>query len=697
MQRQRRGAWARAVAYATALCLAGPASAQLAIGVAESYEGLSVPTSGTTDNRGLVAYDRLVEMFDSWEAAGVDFGVLDGDNLANSESQWPLLEQAIQATSVPIYLVVGNHDWVNQEASPGVPHPDTCYNVPYSQQTAGCPNFLYLLVYLQNEFGFTTPWYSFEQDGALFVFLADDLFDKKWKGDGDISSEQFYWFRDLVQSNPSKPIVVFAHHPVYHTIFGSFVETSTLGRLGWGPKMGGRIVDGTVSVTNGSTLVDLTGSTFDPKEVVAGAEFQLQGETDWYTIAQVLPQQLVLTEPYLGATAPGVRYWAGSHWNELTAIFMDPANSIELMISGHTGGSFTDTDCCAGQLEVVAGKTFAYAGIIKAELEWDSQATLTVGSDTVQLDLAGQAAGGLGPFTDLQFGGVWYAVLNTVMPGQYGDRATLTLDQPIAAGLWGGNGTVLDRTPLFQGVDGRTESRLLEVDANTQLVHSWNYESDRFMGDLYLEAFESPVAPAWRLEGGDWLQGPQGPEGLAPDSGKTARALIGNTVWSRYEIRVTMARPLGGAGGILFRAAGHDDTYSFGIDDAASKIRLERLVAGQETVLAEVDLPAASASYELRVVARGDDLRAFVDGALVAIETDSAFPTGRVGLWASGANGAEFDDFAVYGDQGPLPVPEPSPVWNWIAAAAAVLLLHRSRRGSKGGAAVPVAAVGRIS
>ena len=126
-------------------------------GVAESLELHSCLTCDSKDNRGKNRHERLLALLQDWKNSGADFGVIVGDNIdgyqAAADTLIPLLEQQMRDLNMPIYLVLGNHDWVDITTN---------------------PNYSYLTTYLQRNFGFSTPWYSFEQDGVTFVFLADD-------------------------------------------------------------------------------------------------------------------------------------------------------------------------------------------------------------------------------------------------------------------------------------------------------------------------------------------------------------------------------------------------------------------------------------------------------------------------------------------------------------------------------------------
>ena len=71
-------------------------------------------------------------------------------------------------------------------------------------------------------------YHSFETDEAVFAFLdtARELDFESWGGWMD--DEQLEWFEHVIQHSEEKPLLVFAHHPVYNTTAGSDGENGSI-------------------------------------------------------------------------------------------------------------------------------------------------------------------------------------------------------------------------------------------------------------------------------------------------------------------------------------------------------------------------------------------------------------------------------------------------------------------------------------
>ncbi|MCZ8515453.1 metallophosphoesterase [Paenibacillus filicis] len=61
------------------------------------------------------------------------------------------------------------------------------------------------------------PYEALETEEALLVFLDStrELQPQDWSG--DLDAQQLEWLESQIQRNPDKPILIFAHHPVYDT------------------------------------------------------------------------------------------------------------------------------------------------------------------------------------------------------------------------------------------------------------------------------------------------------------------------------------------------------------------------------------------------------------------------------------------------------------------------------------------------
>jgi hypothetical protein len=653
-----------------------PDARALTIGVSESYEGYPGTNWGPRDYRGYTRYDRLVEILEGWKTIGVDFGVLVGDNIGNDETAWPLLLQAIEQSGLTVYMAGGNHDWVNQVPSGGGSHPDSCFNLKPQEQVSSCPNHIYFLDYLWDDYGFDRPWYSFEQDGVILAFLSDEMFDPRgWFGGGisDIHDEQFYWFRDLVAANISKPIVVFVHHPVFETVAGT--HNSPLNRLGWRPREGEEVGD-TVSVTNGSPLVIRAGQAFDSRRVTAGAEFQIQGETLWYEISAINGNELTLTTPYLGPTNSTALFGAGGHFNELTQIMKDPGNSIEVVMSGHTSGDFQAVEAGRAQMEIINDKVFAFSGsVAPATILYNGPlGDFFVGSPIVYLTQNAESyqivPGALiGPL-----GGVYIEVVDVNWADTLGGKSTVTLaSNPVISQNRIGAAIGTNRTEQF------TETRLLSVDdtgVTPAEVVNFNYVTGWRSGELLEGSFGDPNFPSADLT--DASLGLNGNTARLTPTSAHGVALYGNIDQHLYSVEVELKRVLGDGGGIAFRAQDGSNFYYFELDESSQTFKLGKCELGILTMLAEVDpgVPLAGA-FTLKIRAQANRIQTFVDDQPAILFYDTSFPTGRYGLFSRSGNGSDFEDLEVVGDI--EPVPEPGALAGLLVGSALLFALQRRR------------------
>jgi len=103
------------------------------------------------------------------------------------------------------------------------------------------------------------------------------------------------------------------------------------------------------------------------------------------------------------------------------------------------------------------------------------------------------------------------------------------------------------------------------------------------------------------------------------------------------------------SGGIVFRfAAGH--YYVVRANALEDNFRLYYYDRGRhQLATARVQPPALGQWHTLRVVAVGDHIQAYLNGALLLEHRDSRYRTGQVGLWTKADSITAFDDFVVRG------------------------------------------------
>ncbi|MCE4226900.1 metallophosphoesterase [Methylobacterium sp. C25] len=130
-------------------------------------------------------------------------------------------DQILRETGVPMFYVPGEHDLLDDE-------PGRAYLDRYGKGSRGA------------------GWYSFDQNGVHFIGLVN-VVDLKAGGLGNLGAEQLDWLeKDIAGLSSSKPIVVFAHIPLW-TVYPEW---------GWGTQDGARALAllkrfGSVTVLNG--------------------------------------------------------------------------------------------------------------------------------------------------------------------------------------------------------------------------------------------------------------------------------------------------------------------------------------------------------------------------------------------------------------------------------------------------------------
>lgn len=192
------------------------------------------------------------------------------------------------------------------------------------------------------------------------------------------------------------------------------------------------------------------------------------------------------------------------------------------------------------------------------------------------------------------------------------------------------------------------------------------------LGRVY--AAELKVPEKASVERFDFEQ--QGIEGWKPVAGRWAleemsgtlgskRVLIQRAVENPFNVIVTPSapytdvdvsvrfKPMAGredaSGGIVFRfAAGH--YYVVRANALENNFRLYYYDRGRhQLATASVQPPALGQWHTLRVVALGDHIQAYLNGALLLEHRDSRYRTGQVGLWTKADSVTAFDDFVVRG------------------------------------------------
>lgn len=105
------------------------------------------------------------------------------------------------------------------------------------------------------------------------------------------------------------------------------------------------------------------------------------------------------------------------------------------------------------------------------------------------------------------------------------------------------------------------------------------------------------------------------------------------------------------SGGIVFRAIDKDNYFIVRVNSLENNYRLYTFKDGVRTQIAsaKIDSPKIGEFHNMRVVAKGDHIQAYLNGKLFIDHHDSSFNSGYTGLWTKADAVTEFDNFEVIG------------------------------------------------
>jgi len=174
--------------------------------------------------------------------------------------------------------------------------------------------------------------------------------------------------------------------------------------------------------------------------------------------------------------------------------------------------------------------------------------------------------------------------------------------------------------------------------------------------------FEQQGTEGWKPMAGQWVV----EEISGAPSGK--RVLVQRAVENNFNVIVAPSapytdvdvsvrfKPMSGqgdaSGGIVFRfAEGH--YYVVRANALENNFRLYYYDRGRhQLATANVQPPALGQWHTIRVVAVGDHIQAYLNGALLLDHRDSRYRAGQVGLWTKADSITAFDDLVIRGVPG---------------------------------------------
>ena len=205
------------------------------------------------------------------------------------------------------------------------------------------------------------------------------------------------------------------------------------------------------------------------------------------------------------------------------------------------------------------------------------------------------------------------------------------------------------------GVYSVTARRLAGAAAPPELALPGGTPEERF-------DFETKGVEGWIRVNGQWAieehEGtPSGKRGLIQRLTKDEFNVIVAPPGPYMDLDVSMKfKPISGredaSGGIVFRFA-DGKYYVVRANALEDNFRLYYYDRGRRQLAsARVKAPALGQWHTVRVVAVGDHIQAWLDGALYLDHRDARFNAGRVGLWTKADSVTAFDDLTIRGVRG---------------------------------------------
>lgn len=173
-----------------------------------------------------------------------------------------------------------------------------------------------------------------------------------------------------------------------------------------------------------------------------------------------------------------------------------------------------------------------------------------------------------------------------------------------------------------------------------------------------------PTPSGWRMANGVLRQTSNIHEGALPE-GRGTIALGGQATWSDYRIALDLRSDDDDGIGVVFRYRNTDNWYRLSLDSQRSYRRLVKCTAGAVSILWEdAEHFAVGEPFSLVIDALGDRLIGHHDGDQIFDLRDADHPSGQIGLYCWGNEGARFnritvtqpplDAYAIFRDRFPV-------------------------------------------
>jgi hypothetical protein len=163
--------------------------------------------------------------------------------------------------------------------------------------------------------------------------------------------------------------------------------------------------------------------------------------------------------------------------------------------------------------------------------------------------------------------------------------------------------------------------------------------------------------PKWKFVAGRWVHRASGSRQVLAQTAETqpwAVAILEDQKFDDVDVAVRF-RPVSGkedaSGGLIFRARDGQNYLLARANALENNFRLYTMVAGQRRVIASAKVaePTLGEWHNIRVVAKGARVQAYLDNALLLDHDDKTFTGGYVGLWTKADSVTEFSALEITG------------------------------------------------
>jgi Domain of Unknown Function (DUF1080) len=199
------------------------------------------------------------------------------------------------------------------------------------------------------------------------------------------------------------------------------------------------------------------------------------------------------------------------------------------------------------------------------------------------------------------------------------------------------------------GCEGKPQVKyqIQELSAAAGQTAEWTFDKDESGKPL---AGAQVFSGTWEVRAAD--DAPSKPNILAQTATADFPALrLGDKVYADLDATVRF-KPVSGkddqAAGIIFRVQDKDNYCILRANALEDNVIFFRYGSGSRSTLKEGSVKVPSGQWqELKLEARGNRFRGFLNGQLVVETTDDAYKAGGIGLWTKADSVTYFDDVRV--------------------------------------------------